>query len=602
MEQCESTEMSSPTTALHGHQGPQVSDANTVPTLATPRQRRTGRPSWRPLSTPRIAVVGLLALVVLTPLLLILYQSFLSGAFFLPGAHATVEAFRFIFTDPDFYVAARNSLCIAIGMAAIALPLGSALAFLMVRTDMPGRRWLEPLLLVPVFISPVVLAFGYVVAMGPVGFVSVWARQLLGDVPWNIYSLLSIGIVAGLTHVPHVYLYASSALRNLGSDVEEAARISGANPLKVAMHVSVPLVAPALLYAGVLIFFLGFEIFGLPLVLGDPEGHLVLTTYLYKLASKLGTPAYHLMAAVAVCIIAVTLPLVLLQRALLKHANRYASIKGKAARQRPLMLGQWRFVAIGVVFTWLLFTVLIPLAGVTLRAFVSSWGEGVDLVSVLTLDNFRQVFDDGSMVRAIVNSIVIGTVGGGLAVACYAAVGLAAHRKSDGLVRVMDYLVMMPRAVPGLLAGLAIFWVFLFVPFLNPARSTLVSIWLAYTVVWLAYGMRLIQSALLQVSPELEEAARLTGASPRRVITDVTLPLIRNGLLASWLLIFMIFEREYSTGVYLLSPGTEVIGSVLVSLMGAGAVELVAALSLINIVLVGAGLAIALRFGVKLHD
>jgi iron(III) transport system permease protein len=113
--------------------------------------------------------------------------------------------------------------------------------------------------------------------------------------------------------------------------------------------------------------------------------------------------------------------------------------------------------------------------------------------------------------------------------------------------------------------------------------------------------MRLVQSALLQVSPELEEAARLTGATPRRVITDVTLPLIRNGLLASWLLIFMIFEREYSTGVYLLTPGTEVIGATLVSLMAAGSVEIVAALSLINIVLVGVGLAVALRFGVKLH-
>jgi iron(III) transport system permease protein len=555
-----------------------------------------------PYAGPRLAVMAVLATLVLTPLLLIVYQSFLSNAFFLPGASATLDAFRFIFADDDFYVAGRNSICIAIGMAAISLPLGSALAFLMVRTDLPGRRWLEPLLLVPVFISPVVLAFGYVVAMGPVGFVSVWARQLLGDVPWNIYSLFSIAVVAGLTHVPHVYLYASSALRNLGSDVEEAARISGANPFKVALHVSVPLIAPALLYAGVLIFFLGFEIFGLPLVLGDPEGHLVLTTYLYKLASKLGTPAYHLMAAVAVCIIAVTLPLVLLQRALLKHANRYASIKGKAARQRPLMLGQWRYVAIGLVFAWLLFTVLIPLAGVTLRAFVSSWGEGVNILEVLTLDNFRQVFEDSTMVRAIGNSILIGTVGGGLAVACYTAVGLVAHRKSDGLVRVMDYLVMTPRAVPGLLAGLAVFWVFLFVPFLNPARSTLISVWVAYTVVWLAYGMRLIQSALLQVSPELEEAARLTGASPRRVITDVTLPLIRNGLLASWLLVFMIFEREYSTGVYLLSPGTEVIGSVLVSLMAAGAVEVVAALSLINIVLVGAGLCLALRFGVKLHD
>lgn len=560
------------------------------------------RPTWLPWSLPRLSTTLVLATLVLTPLLLILYQSLLSGAFFLPGARPTLDSFRFIFADDDFYVAARNSIAIAVGMAAIAIPLGSALAFLMVRTDMPGRRWMEPLLLVPVFISPVVLAFGYVVAMGPVGFLSLWAQNTFGATPWNIYSLTSIAVVAGLTHVPHVYLYASSALRNLGSDVEEAARICGANPLRVALNVSVPMVAPALLYAGVLIFFLGFEIFGLPLVLGDPEGHLVLTTYLYKLASKLGTPSYQLMAAVAVCIIAVTLPLVLLQRALLKQANRYASIKGKAARQRPLMLGQWKWLALALVGLWMVFTVLIPLAGVTLRAFVSSWGMGVNLSEVLTLDNFRAVFDDANMVHAIWNSVLIGTLGGGLAVAVYTAVGLVAHRKSDGLVRVIDYLVMTPRAVPGLLAGLAIFWVFLFVPFLQPARSTLISIWVAYTIVWLAYGMRLIQSAMLQVSPELEEAARLTGASPRRVITDVTLPLIRNGLLASWLLIFMIFEREYSTGVYLLSPGTEVIGSVLVSLMAAGSVEIVAALSLINIVLVGAGLAIALRFGVKLHD
>ncbi|MFY9479684.1 MAG: iron ABC transporter permease [Aquabacterium sp.] len=552
-------------------------------------------------SLPRLGVAAALATLVLTPLLLILYQSFLSGAFFLPGAHPTLDAFRFIFADDDFYQAGINSLAIALGMAAISLPMGSGLAFLMVRTDLPGQRWMEPLLLVPVFVSPVVLAFGYVVAMGPVGFVSLWAQDIFGVVPWNIYSLLSIAVVAGLTHVPHVYLYASSALRNLGSDVEEAARVCGANPLRVAVQVSVPLVAPALLYAGVLMFFLGFEIFGLPLVLGDPEGHLVLTTYLYKLASKLGTPSYQLMAAVAVCIVAVTLPLVLVQRALLKHANRYASIKGKGARQRPLTLGKWKYLALGVVAVWLLFTVGIPLAGVTLRSFVSSWGQGVNLLEVLTLDNFRAVFEDSTMVRSIGNSVLIGTLGGALAIGCYTAVGLAAHRKHDGLVRVIDYLVMMPRAIPGLLAGLAVFWVFLFVPFLNPARSTLISVWVAYTVVWLAYGMRLVQSALLQVSPELEEAARLTGATPRRVITDVTLPLIRNGLLASWLLIFMIFEREYSTGVYLLTPGTEVIGATLVSLMAAGSVEIVAALSLINIVLVGVGLAVALRFGVKLH-
>ena len=151
-------------------------------------------------------------------------------------------------------------------------------------------------------------------------------------------------------------------------------------------------------------------------------------------------------------------------------------------------------------------------------------------------------------------------------------------------------------------SGLAFLWIFLFVPGLKELRNSIFSVWLAYTVVWLAYGMRLISSALLQIGPELEESARTAGASSRRVLTDVTIPLIRFGLLASWLLVFMIFEREYSTGVYLLGQGTEVIGAMLVSLWGAGAIDQVAALSLINIALVAVGLAVALRFGVRLHE
>ena len=118
----------------------------------------------------------------------------------------------------------------------------------------------------------------------------------------------------------------------------------------------------------------------------------------------------------------------------------------------------------------------------------------------------------------------------------------------------------------------------------------------------LAYGMRLISTSLFQVSTELEEAARTIGASRARISRDITLPLIRHGLLGSWLLVFMIFEREYSTGVYLLAPGNEVIGAELVSLWQGGAIDVVAALSLVNIVLVGIGLAIALRFGVRLRD
>ncbi|QQK00613.1 iron ABC transporter permease [Burkholderia ambifaria] len=551
----------------------------------------------------RWIVVAVLTVAVALPLGFILFQSLLSAPFFDANKTLGVEGFRFIFTDPDFWLAVKNSFIIAGGMLFISIPLGGILAFLMVRTDLPGRRWLEPLLLTPVFVSPMVLAFGYVVAAGPVGFYSVWFKELFGvqNVPWNIYSIFAITVIVGLTHVPHVYLYSSAALRNLGSDVEEAARVTGARPFRVALDVSLPMTMPALLFAGVLVFFLGFEVFGLPLVLGDPEGHLVLATYLYKLTNKLGVPSYHLMAAVAVCIVAITFPLVLLQRRLLKTANRFVTVKGKAGRSTVLPLGVWRWVALAIVALWLMLTVIVPISGIVLRAFVTNWGEGVALAEVLTLANFIELFEQDNLVRAMLNTLGIGVIGGAIAIGFYSLVAFAGHRRNDWATKLLDYLVLLPRAVPGLLAGLAFLWIFLFVPGLRELKNSMWSIWIAYTVVWLAYGMRLIQSALLQVGPELEEAGRSVGATRSRVSLDVTLPLVRFGLLAAWLLIFMIFEREYSTAVYLLSPGTEVIGALLVSLWATGAVDQVAALSVINIAMVGAGLGVALRFGVKLH-
>jgi len=567
--------------------------------VAAAPSARSGVPSFL---TWRALTILVTASAVLGPLSLIFYQSFLTAPFFDPTKTVGIGAYQFIFADSDFWHALKNSVLIAAGMTVIAVPLGSLLAFVMERTDLPGKRWFEPLILVPSFVSPMVLSFGFVVAAGPVGFYTVWSQDLFGIAPWGINSLLAMTVIAGLTHVPNVYVYASAALKSLGSDVEEAARSAGASPFRVAISVSLPLIMPSMLFAAVLVFFLGFELFGLPLVLGDPEGILVLSTYLYKLTNKLGTPSYHLMAAVAICIVAITFPLVLLQRKLLQGARKYATIKGKAGRMKELPLGKWTWLALALLVFYLFVTVIVPVSGITLRAFVTNWGFGVNLFDAFTLDSFRAVFEETTHKRAIINTILIGTVGGALTVACYTAIGFATHRRDDGWSRFVDYLVLVPRAVPGLLAGLAFLWVFLFFPPLTPLRTTIFSMWIAYTVVWLAYGMRLISSSLMQVSPELEEAARSVGAGRGTISRQITLPLIRPGLIGSWLLVFMIFEREYSTGVYLLAPGTEVIGAQLVSLWQGGAIDIVAALSLINIVLVGIGLAIALRLGVKLRD
>ena len=221
---------------------------------------------------------------------------------------------------------------------------------------------------------------------------------------------------------------------------------------------------------------------------------------------------------------------------------------------------------------------------------------------MLTLRNYVAIDSMRGVGRSIVNTALIATFGAVLSVAAYAAFTLATHRWPGWFSRVFDYLVLLPRAMPGIVAGLAIFWLFLFVAPLKPLLNTLASIWLAYTLVWMPFGLRLVSNAVGQIGEELEDAARVAGAGPGRVARDVVLPLARHGLLASWLLTFLLFAREYSTGIYLIGPGSEVMGAMLVSLWSAGNIDVVSALSVINTVMIALGIAIALRLGIALDE
>ena len=559
---------------------------------------------YRAASPWRYAVVAIVATAILAPIAIILWQSLLDAPFFMPAATFGLDAYEFVLTDPEFWTAARNTVVIAAIMTAVAVVIGAAAAFLINRTDIPGRSVLEPLILAPIFISPLILSLGYIVTLGPVGIFSLSVKRILslGETPWDIYTATGIAVIAGLSHAPHVYLYCAAALRNLGSDVEDAARSAGAGPWHVATKVSLPLIWPAIISSGVLVFFLGFEMFALPLILGDPQGLQVLTTYLFKLSTRMGVPSFQLMAVVVVLLALVTFPLVFAQRYFLRNSERYVLLRGKAAKQRPLPLGVWKWPALAGLVLWLVVAVVLPLLGVVIRSVVTSWGDGVDLLAVLTLDHYRAAFANDSIRTGHVNTLIIATVGGAAAVGVYAVMSLATHRWNSPWSRFMDYLVLLPRAMPGLVAGLAFLWLFLFFKPITPLRNSLISIWLAYTVVWVAFGSRLIASALGQISRELEEAGAVSGASAWRVNWDIKIPLIRHGLIAAWVLVFLSFVREYSTGIYLMSPGTEVIGAQMVSLWATGATDMVTAVSVLNILFISVGLGLALKFGVKIRD
>lgn len=558
------------------------------------RQFRKGGKIWL---LPLLAF--LVGLLVLAPIGILLYQSLLSAPFFAPAKRFTLEAYRYVFHDPYFFEALKNSLMIGLGMVALAVPLGSLFAFLVVKTDLPFARWFELLLLAPIFISPIILGIGFIVAFGPSGFVSGWVASLLGGVPWTVYTVPAIAVLAGLTHVPYVYLYVASTIQNVDASLEEAARVAGAGPFRMAMTVTLPLVRPALIYSGILMLLLGFELFGLPLILGDAKGIMVVTTYLYRLTAITGSSAYHLMAAVSIAIVSIALLLVLLQRSLLgRMEGRFVAIGTRGHRLERLPLGRLRWMWAAVLGLYLLVAVVLPILGVVLRSLVTSWGPGVDFLEVLTLARYREIFTLPNLSRAVTNTLLLASVGGLLSLVFYLFVALGIQR-GQAWGRFLDYLSGIPRAVPGLVMGLAFLWIFLFVKPLAPIRETLLSLLIAYTVVYTPYGVRLLTAALLQVGREMEEAARVAGASPARAFLNGTLPLLRGGLLTAWFLLFIHFVREYSTGVYLLTSGTEVIGAQIVALWGTGAVEIIAALATIQVIIVSLVFLLASRIGVR---
>lgn len=551
----------------------------------------------------RRITIFLLAMAVLAPIALIVYQSFLDGPFFEASVKPTLAAYQYILTDELFYEALWNTVIMAFGMVAIAGPLGAALAFLLTRTDVKFRKALEVVVLVPMFISAIVLAFGYTVSVGPSGFVTMLFRDTFGIAPWKLYSLTGIVVVTGLSHVPHVYLYVSAAMRNLPSDLEEAARSTGAPIWRVCLDVTVPMVLPALVFAAALNLLIGFEMFGIPLVLGDPSGIVVLTTYIYKLTSLFGVPTYQLMAVVVVLLVLLTLPLVWYQRRLLRHSRRYAALGGKGARTTVMRLGSTgQIIALSLIGLWLFVSVILPISGIVLRAFVDAWGQGVNPFAHLTTRHFANLLEVPTLFRGILNTIILSVFGGAAAVALYLLIGLAGHRNRGASGTLLDYMVLLPRAMPGLIIGLAFFWLFLFVPFLVPLRTTLISLFAAYVIVGLSYGLRLLQGTLIQVSPELEEASRTVGATIGRTWRDITVPIIRPGLVAAWALIMIVFLRDYATAIYLMGAGTEVIGSLIVSQLASGAMDTIAALAFVSILLTSLGMSLALRLGAKIHD
>lgn len=501
------------------------------------------------------ALVGLIGL----PLIALLYGSFRTRSPVYPTAEWTLGNWTELLETSDFARALWNTLTLSVPVAVLATLIGGFLAWSTTRTDAPFGRLVDTLILVPLVMSPSILAMGWIGAFSPhSGLLNVQVLHHFG-VTFNVHSMPALTMAMVMFLTPLAYVFVAAALRNVSADVEEASRVHGAARRTTIRRVTLPLVSPAIASAGLLILITAAEMFSMPALLTNPIGYENLATWIYRKMRASPADWTGASAAGGVLLAFVTLG-ILASRRITRQSMRYVTVTGKGTRAGRLELGRWRWSVGLACMAYTTTAVLVPLGTVALGSVLEG-GRNDLAVDKLTLENYR--FLGHPLVReALVNSLVLGVIGPLLIVSLALIVAQSSRTAGRRLSGMIDAVATLPVAIPGLVLAIAFLWLYFPVTGL-PIYGTIAILLLAYLAKFLPESYRILSGALVQLSPELAEASAVSGARRSQTFWRVTFPLVRPSVSYATILIFLFVMREVTvavvlgnTGVLALSPLT----------------------------------------------
>jgi iron(III) transport system permease protein len=533
------------------------------------------------------AIASLVILVVL-PLLWLLYGS-LRGEQGLSLGH-----FGEVLSGRLYINALLNSLILGAWTGLFSLLIGLILAWAVSRTDVPGKRFIQATATLSYLLPPFLTAIAFTYLFSPnAGLINVLMRDVLG-VPWltfNIFSMTGLVIVTVMHTFPFVYLLAASALQSVDASYEEAAQILGASKLRTAFSITAPLVAPAVLSGTLLAFVNAIALFGSQAIIGLPGRIVTLPTRIYALFDY--PPEYGLASALSLVFVILTVAALYLQRSFLAKRS-YVTLGGKGSRPQLMELGVFRWVVLGFAVIIFIIAILAPYATLIAVSFSKSWG--LEFWKNLTFANYKFIlFDYNVTQRAIVNSLMLAIAAATLAVLLGVIMGWIDLRTRIPGRKVLDYASLIPLGLPGIVVAVALIQFWLAMPI--ALYGTLTILLLAYVGRYLPLGVRAANASLRQVDPSLEESAQILGANWTTTMREVTLPLIRPGLFAGWLLVFVPVIQELSASILLFSSSTITLAVAVYNLYETGYIEPVAALAMVNMAIIGAAIWLAYRIG-----
>jgi iron(III) transport system permease protein len=506
------------------------------------------------------------------------------------------------FSDSQTLSALWMSFLFSIVRLIPSLTLSVTVAWLIARSDMPGGNIVEFLCWFAFFVPDFPLTLAWILLLDPhFGFLNEMARALpFVDGPlFNPYSFWGIVWVhLGTGGIWFNIMLLTPIFRRLGATLEEAARVAGANTFTTLLRITFPVLSPMIIAIAVLAYIKGLESFNTELLLGLPAGIYVYGTRIYDYLRQ-EPPAYGEATALGSVFLLVLAVLAFVYRRYFQGKRKFTVVTGQGYSTLRVKLGKWRYVALGGFILWFMIMMVLPLTFLVIGSFMRRYGF-FNISSPFTFSHWTNLFGDPLFVSSLRNSLIIASTTAFLCILLYSVVGYLLASRRLLAPGVLEFFCWLPWVIPGILMSLGLLWIFLATPLRSVLYGTVWGIALALTIHDSPVATQAFKSAFLQLGPDLEEAARVAGASWRYTYFRILLPLVAPIAATIAMLNFGSALTSISTPVLLYSAESRPLSILLLEYSFTGEIERAAALGLLITAIICVMMLIGRRFGLQM--
>lgn len=519
-----------------------------------------------------VAVICASALLAV-PAFLTVASSFTPGML-LEGNALNLENYRRLLSNPTLLTIIKNTLLVGLGTVVVMFVFTIPFSWLYARTDLPGKNLLLLMLTIKVAVPGYLTAMAYIFLLNPEsGIINRTAISLFGleRAPFTVYSLWWIAALQGMGVTSSAFFMMTPAFRALDSALEESAYASGVRKATTALRITLPLLAPAIVAAGIFYFVVAIELFDYAGTLGLPTRTFVFATWIYLLTHPdITPPDFGGASVVAVLFFGVVGVLMVIYFRVLRQAERAAVMTGRRGYQNVTRLG-W----LGMCGAWT-FILLYMTVDVFVPVLTLIWSSvmpylqppSLEALRSISLQSYRLALEE--LWLPVKNTAVVMLTVPTVAVLSTACMSWVALRTRIGGRKLIDVLVSISQAVPSIVLGLAFFYLGISLFHLVPLYSTIWIVVLALSVRYMTFSMRTINSSMIQIHQELEEAGYSAGVPKGRMFLSVIVPIVRPSMIFAWFWVALLAARELSIPVMLARPGTDVLSTTIWGFQASG--------------------------------